>query len=303
MRGYLRSLSCLVFTGAVVGGVLAAGPVTAAGAAAATGTATCSGTPAAPGVLTGTFQSDVVVKGACEVNAGRAVVEGNLRLTPGSVLLAVFGLNDKTGTGTSSLTVHGDLGVGGGATLLLGCDPESFACLDDPNQNAPTLSSHGSIGGDLTSGMPLGVIVHNTSIGGDVTESGGGGGVTCTPQGVFKLFQSPVFSVYDDTSVAGDVHVSGYRSCYLGLARLRVGGDMAVLSNKLADPDAIEILANHIAGDLVCHGNSRTWNSAETGEHLFPRTPEPNTVAGDRAGQCVLSSPTKPGGPPGPGPF
>src|SRR5262249_54835585 len=123
------------------------------------------------------------------------------------------------------------------------------------------------------------------------------------PQGVFKLFQSPVFSVYDDTSVAGDVRVSGYRSCYLGLARLRVGGDMAVLNNKLADPDAIEILANHIAGDLVCHRNSRTWNSAETGEHLFPRTPEPNTVAGDRAGQCVLSSPTKPGGPPGPGPF
>jgi hypothetical protein len=33
MRGYLRSLSCLVFTSAVVGGLLAAGPVTAAGAA------------------------------------------------------------------------------------------------------------------------------------------------------------------------------------------------------------------------------------------------------------------------------
>jgi hypothetical protein len=303
MRACLRRLSCLVFAGAVTGGVLAAGPVTAAGAAVTDHAAVCSGTPTSPGVLAGTVKSDVVVKGACEVNAGPAVVNGNLRLAPGSVLLAVFGLNDKTGTGTSSLSVRGDLGVGAGATLLLGCDPESFACLDDPNQDAPTLSSHGSVAGDLTSGRPLGVIVHNTSVGGDVAESGGGGGVTCRPQGVFKLFQSPVFSVYDDSSVRGDLRVSGYRSCYLGLARLRVGGDMAVLNNKLADPDAIEILANHVAGDLVCHRNSRTWDSAETGEHLFPRTPQPNTVGGDRAGQCVLSSPTKPGGPSGPGPF
>jgi len=45
MRGYLRNLSGLVFTSAVVGGLLAAAPVTAAGAAVASGTTTCSGTP------------------------------------------------------------------------------------------------------------------------------------------------------------------------------------------------------------------------------------------------------------------
>ena len=33
MRTYLRSLSCIVFTSTVIGGILAAGPVTAAGAA------------------------------------------------------------------------------------------------------------------------------------------------------------------------------------------------------------------------------------------------------------------------------
>jgi hypothetical protein len=66
----------------------------------------------------------------------------------------------------------------------------------------------------------------------------------------------------------------------------------------------IEILANHIEGNLVCLGNSRTWDSAEASfGHLFPRVPQPNTAEGRRGGQCVLSSPTTPGGPHGPGPF
>ncbi len=304
MRKYLRSLPYLVFAGAITGGMLAAGPVTAAGAA-VTGqkAAVCSGTPKSPGVLAGRYSSDVVVKGACEVNAGRAVVGGDLRLNPGSALLAVFALNDKTGSGSSSLSVRGDVRVGMGATLLMGCDPQSFPCLDDPHPKAPTLSSHATVGRNMISFRPLGVIVHNTSIGGYVNQFAGGGGRTCTPSGVFKLFKSPVYSTYEDSSVRGSVKVSGVRSCWMGMARLHVGGTMVVWNNKLADPDAIEILANHIGGDLVCSRNSRTWDSADVGQHLFPRKPEPNTVAGHRFGQCVLSSPTKPGGHPGPGPF
>jgi hypothetical protein len=285
--------------------VLAVGSVTAAGAA-VTGhkpAAVCSGTPKSPGVLTGRFRSGVVVKGACEVNAGRAIVDGNLSLSPGSALLAAFARNDKTGKGSSSLTVRGGVRVGAGATLLMGCDPQSFPCLDDPHQHAPTLSSHASVGGGLASAQPLGVIVHNASIGGDVTQFAGGGGRNCTPSGVFKLFKSPVYSTYEDSSVGGDVVVRGVRSCWMGMARLHVGGDMIMWWNKLADPDAIEILANHIARNLVCAGNSRTWDNADAGQHLFPRIPEPNKVAGHRFGQCMLSSPTKRGDHPGPGPF
>lgn len=304
MRTYLRSLSCLVIAGAITGGMLAAGPMAAANASVARDrVAVCTGTPSAPGVLAGTYRSNVVVKGACEVNAGRAVVNGDLALSPGSVLLAAFALNDKTGTGKSSLAVHGDLRVGAGATLLMGCNPANFACLDDPNQTKPTLSSHDTVGGDLTSSRPLGVIVHNSSVGGDITQFGGGGGRNCKPSGVFKLFKSPVYSTYEVMSVGGDVHVSAVRSCWMGLVQMHVGDDMTIANNKLADPDAIEILANHIEGDLTCHRNSRTWDSAEIGRHLFPRTPQPNKVEGERSGQCVLSSPTKPGGQPGPGPF
>jgi len=47
-----------------------------------------------------------------------------------------------------------------------------------------------------------------------------------------------------------------------------------------------------------------TWNSSEASmSHLFPRIPQPNTVGRNRIGQCVLASPTTPGGPRGPGPF
>jgi len=89
----------------------------------------------------------------------------------------------------------------------------------------------------------------------------------------------------------------------MGIVQLHVGNTMVMYENKLADPDAIEILANHIAGNLICRGNSRTWDSAEAGNGLFPHVPQPNTVLRNRKGQCVLSSPTKPGGPSGPGPF
>ena len=277
--------------------MLAAGPVTAAGAATAAGTATCKGSLRAPGVLTGTVNSSVVVRGLCFVNAGPAVVKGDVTVSPGSVLVSAFGMHN------SSLSVTGNIYVRAGAAAVLGCNPANFACLDDPSQSHPTLSSHVTIGLDLRSNLALGVIMHNFSVGGDVIQTGGGGGRNCNPQGIFKVFGSPVYSAYEVGSVGGDVRISSVLSCWMGVVQLRVGNTMVMHANKLADPDAIEILANHITGSLICRGNSRTWDSAEAGNGLFPRIPAPNTVLRNRKGQCVLSSPTKPGGPSGLGPF
>ena len=95
-------------------------------------------------------------------------------------------------------------------------------------------------------------------------------------------------------------------SCWLGMARIHLGGTATFLNNKFADPDAIEIIANQIRGDLLCTGNSMVWDSADispTPGVLFPRAPEPNKVGGTRFGQCRLASPTSQGGPLGPGPF
>jgi len=249
-------------------------------------------------VLVGTINSNVMVKGLCAVPAGPAVVAGNVTVSAGSVLAAAFGLHH------SSLTVHGNIYVRAGAVALLGCNPANSPCIDDPNPNKPTLSSHLTVGLDLRSNLPLGVIVHNFTVAGDVIQTGGGGGVNCKPQGIFKAFMnSPVFSAYEVGTVGGDVRITDVHSCWMGVVQLKIGNTMVMHGNRLADPDAIEILANHITGSLICRGNSMVWNSSENGNGLFPRTPHPNTVLRNRKGQCVLASPTTPGGPLGPGPF
>jgi hypothetical protein len=264
---------------------------------------TCTGTAKAPGVITGTYWSDVTVKGVCAVNAGKAVVHGNLTLAAGSTLLAAFGLNDMTGKGSSSLRVTGNVVVGDDAAMLLGCLPTSFPCIDDPNQSSPTLSSHDVVGGSIIENAPLGVIVHDSWIGENVTQLGGGGGVNCNPTGVFALFGSPVFSTYEDSTIRGSLTIANVRSCWMGTARVAIWGNATYLNNTLADPDAIEIVSNNIHGDLVCSRNSMVWDSGELGNTLFPRHPQPNSVQGQRIGQCRLNSPTSATDKPGPGLF
>ncbi len=266
-------------------------------------TQVCSGTTEAPGTLAGVYYGTVLVEGACAVDAGQATVFGDLVVQPGATLLAAFALNDEAGSGSSGLAVAGNVIVQQGGTAIVGCEAEHFACFDDPNQEAPTLSSADSIGGNLLESQPLGVVVHDSTIGRNIVEYGGGGGETCEPSGAFALFGVPVYSDYEDLTVRGTLEVSGLSSCWLGIARVQVGGDMRVFGNQLADPDAIEILANQIRHNLACFGNSQTWDSADLSEELYPRLPEPNTVGGRRFGQCVLASPETEGGAPGPGPF
>lgn len=298
-----RAISILASAG-LVAGLLAVtgGTATAAGA----GGYTCTGTFGSPGVLSGTH-GDVVIRGVCGVNGGPAVVRGDLTVSSGSTLFAAFAFNDIAGGGVSNLTVKGDVRVGAGAVAVIGCHPVSFSCVDDPNGGSTGIGSHDSIGGDLTSSQALGVIVHNTAIGGDVQQSGGGGGQTCVPPAgtLFEAFGFPAYSAYEDGSVAGDVSITDVSSCWMGVNRLTVRGDMRFIDDQLADPDAIEILANNIKGDLVCKQNSMVWDNADaTPFQLFPRTqPQTNTVKGDRVGQCVLSSPVNEGDPSGPGPF
>jgi hypothetical protein len=254
--------------------------------------ATCSGTLGSPGVLSGTYSSNVTIEGVCAAVAGPVVIEGNLTLTPGSGLNAAFA--------AGNVAVQGNLSVGRGAFMYLGCIPRSFACFDDPNPGHPTLSSASTVEGNLSETRPLGVVVHNSTIGGNVQQTGGGGGTTC--ENPPPTFPFGVFSAYEDSTIGGNINVIGLGSCWLGLARDNVGRNVNILHNQLADPDAIEIIANQIGNNLVCQGNSMVWNSNETGEGLFPREPHPNE-ARHRVGQCVLSSPLSEGGPLGPGPF
>ena len=261
--------------------------------AVAGGKNTCSGTLDSPGTLAGTVHGNLTVQGACVVDAGAAVVTGNVTVAPGAALVALFG------TGDSNLTVGGNFKVQNGGAAAIGCNPDSNPCADDPS-----LTSSDSIKGNFIASQALGVVIHNTSIGGNFEQHGGGGGFTCdTSPGVFGLFQSPVFSALEDSTVGGNLSISNVSSCWMGTARVDVGGNASYINNQLADPDAIEIVFNTIHGNLNCRGNSMTWDSGDLTDNLYPRAPQPNTVFGKRGGQCVLASPATEGGPFGPGPF
>jgi hypothetical protein len=173
-------------------------------------------------VLKGRYPNGVTVKGFCFVNRGPARVTGTLDLQPGSALAAAFGMHH------SRLTVIGHVVVERGATLLLGCNTTSSPCIDDPansNHNAkPTLHSSGRVTGSITGSNALGIIIHSTTIGGSVSQSGGGGGHTCRPPktGPFALFHSPVFSAYEDSTIDENLSITGLRSCWMGVARVSV---------------------------------------------------------------------------------
>ena len=150
---------------------------------------TCTGTFASPGCSPG-GNGNVVVNGVCAVNGGPALVFGGLTVLPGSTLDAAFALNDG-GSGASSLTVAGDVTVLQGASALIGCEPNHYVCQDDPNQTTGTLTGQNRIFGNVREFQPLGVVMHSTTVGGDVIEGGGGGGVTCIRR--WQLVSPPTF--------------------------------------------------------------------------------------------------------------
>jgi hypothetical protein len=258
----------------------------------------CTGTLAAPGVLSGNYWSTTVIQGSCVVNGGAAVVHGNLIVTPGSNLVAAFANNDVAGTGTSSLKVTGDVRIGTGATAILGCEPGFFTCVDDPNQNTPTLSSADVVRGDIHGKGALGPLLHNSKVGGSVALRGGGGGVTCTPTpgSAFASFGSPDYSDLEDNSIRGDISVKGLQSCWFGALRNKVHGDVRVVHNTVPDPDAMEVVTNAIRGDLACYANIPAIQFGDSAG-------SPNVVGGWASGQCglnVLIPKPEPSGPPTP---
>jgi hypothetical protein len=268
----------------------------------------CQGSISKPGVLKGTYGAGVVVRGFCAVNSGRAHVIGTLTVTNGAALAAAYGLHQ------SALKVSGNLVVDQGGTAVLGCkvnpDGSGFPCLDDTNTSHPTLRSHESVTGSIIENSPLGVLVHNTTIGKNVSQTGGGGGLSCVPpkSGPFGAFKSPVYSDYEDTSVGGSVTIKNVKSCWLGFGLVFTGGSVTINNNEMADPDAIEVFSNYVTKNLACSGNSHpaagmppgdepVWDSAETKPGaIYPRNPQPNTVEGTRSGQCVHATPTTQGG-------
>lgn len=250
--------------------------------AAAPAPTTCAGTTATPGTLAGGTYSTVTISGVCKVDAGQVTVTGDVTVQSGDALIAAFA-NNSSGPGTSGITVDGNINVASGGTLILGCEASAFPCVDDPNQNAPTLNSADTVQGSIEATSALGVVVHNSNIGADVVETGGGGGVpSCAPSGVFSLFMSPVYSDYEDNTISGNLRVTGVTSCWFGVERNKIGGSATFAENNFTIPNASEILSNQIAGNLLCSSNVP---AVQFGTSVHGSS---NVVGGFATGQCAF---------------
>ena len=236
---------------------------------------TCAGGSIAPG----TYDS-ITVTGVCSVDAGSITVRHDLVVKAGAALIAAYG--------NSNVTVRHDLKVEKNGVLALGCGLPSSACFDDPansdptGQTLPTLSAVGTVGHDLKADNALAVIVHHSSIGRNVIQQGGGGGLNCD---LAMLGISPAYSTYEDTTIGGNVSITGLRTCWLGFLDNTVGHNVTFNNNRTVvveatGPDGNEIAANTIRGNLSCANNDPAPQVGDSGLAL--------NVVGHRAtGQCA----------------
>jgi hypothetical protein len=206
--------------------------------------------------------NQLVVTGNSYVAGGTSLnVSGNLILAPGSCL-------DAFSLGT--VTVGGNILVGRGATLGLGCTPQSLGdptippCFDKTTNDV--------VGGSIVADQPLTMYLDGDTIHGNVISIGGGPGLN----GDFLNF--PI----KDNTIGGNLLVSSWQGGWFGVIRNHIGG--TALINGMAsiqDPDSNEIQTNTIGGSLICFRNSPAAqvNPDDGGQ--------PNVVGGLKIGQCA----------------
>jgi hypothetical protein len=254
MKTRMLARMTLGATAALLGLMIA--PVLTASAASASpagggGVYYCTGGNIAPG----SYQS-IIVTGICYMPKGTIRVRGNLTVAPGALLDAVTP-GDPPGHPVVPATVRigGNVFVGKGAVLVLGCSP-NISCSSPPG------ISFDRVSGNLTALGSLAVVIHSATIGGSVSVLGGGGGAAggANSGGCFntKKFPipapwskdaalanpktgSPQYTDLEDVSIGGNLTVAGVQTCWLGSLRNQVRGSLTYVGNVTSDPDGMEI--------------------------------------------------------------
>ncbi len=242
------------------------------------GAYTCSG----GNIPAGTYAS-VTVAGVCYMPAGNVVIQHDLTVDPHSLLDATApGDPASTPLLPATVAVGGNISVGKGAVLFLGCSP-FIAC--------PAAFTYDTVVGNVKATEPLAVNIHSTSIGGSVSQVGGGGGLSCTKEP--KLWLSdpllangegpgvplPVYSDYENISVGGNINVSGIQTCWFGAISVQAEGNATFVANTMGDPDGNEMVGNLIGGNLRCNYNIPSVRFGDSGAPS-------NVVTGAAFGQC-----------------
>jgi hypothetical protein len=265
--GFVAAAVALVFLVGMSAGVVASADDDSDGH-----DATCSGGSIASGVY-----KNLNIAGVCTVDAGSVTVKHNLTVLPGGSLIALVGGSFTMPVG-SDLKVGGNLDVQTNGVLLLGCEPIHSICSNDPDQSVGSYLTKDTIGGNLSAENALAVVVHQTAIGHHVSLRGGGGGISCSP--LPALGGSPPFDDFEDDIIEGNLTIKDLQTCFLGIFRNTITGNVNLKDNVDGDPDGNEITNNSMVGDLSCDGNSPSPQIGDSGGG-------PNTVFGRANGQCA----------------
>jgi len=135
-----------------------------------------------------------------------------------------------------------------------------------------------------TGAATFGGSVNQSSGGGGVTPGSGGAPATCitTPPGLFATMGNGVFSDYEDNRIGGYLRIAYVQTCWIGVLRNTVTGDVTDAHNVFSDPDANEALQNTVGGNIKCKGNSP---AVQYGDSLA----SPNVVTGSASGECAFT--------------
>lgn len=265
----------------LVAGTVVATSVLGVATATAAPSATCSGSwQTGPGLLVSGNYQNVTVSGVCLVPDGATItIRGGMTLEPGAQLVAFF---------TSQvMSIDGNVTVGEGAVLALGCTPE-FGC--DGVQKPP---SQDTVHGNIVARDALSIYLNGDTIHGNVSFVGGGWGPDCTDPNAEDPNDPLGHSLaVKDNDIHGTVTLSGWSGCWIGFIRNTVHGVVNITNNYAnQDPaneqgaDSTEVVANTIWGVLNCSGNTP---AAQYGDALVGAPPGygPNEVHGVVTGEC-----------------
>jgi hypothetical protein len=239
---------------ALVIGALAVVWPAAASAATHHGTTTCRG----GNINAGTYGS-LRITGFCTLPDS-----GNVTVRHGVVVTRTGIFNAAT---PAKLVVWGNVTVRHRGIAAIGCSPD-VGCAE--------LGSD-VIHGSVHAFRAWATIIHATTVGGNVIIRGGGRTMDCAKPAPYG---GPFYSVFEDSTVGGNLVIRRLHTCWLGVIRNNVGGSVRLIGNRLGDPDAMEVVTNHVSGNLSCFNNNPV---AQVGDSMG----EENIVLGQKRGECA----------------
>jgi hypothetical protein len=254
---------------ATAGLAMIASPALAATAApqhlAPYGQLTCGAGPIEPGTYT-----SILVTGNCWLtDFGTVVVNGDLRVAHDAKFNAVT---------AGTLVVDGSFFSGTNSITDIGCNVKSVG---------PPCTSNSSdvVMGNVYSDNALEMSWHSVTVGGWYDIVGRNQYTDNTDCSQTDPTGTPDYFTFEDGSVGGNFSYDGNRTCWMGLFRTHVGGNVYILHNHTNTTvpgikfDSPEIATNTIAGSLNCSGNTPPPTFGDS-------KGKPNKAAKGKFGQC-----------------